>query len=117
MEDFYPAFGQRLAHVRRRAGISQELLAGRVGLSRTSIVNVEKGRQRVPLHMLVDFADVLGVTPDDLLPPRSQSSAQSELPKELRAIDEDAQAWVMRQINRDESNQSELEENVTDASK
>lgn len=113
MEDFYGDFGQRLARVRRQAKISQELLGGRVGLSRTSIVNVEKGRQRVPLHMLMSFADALGVAPDELLPVRAATVVEGSVPKSIEDMDEGTQAFVMRLIRPDGSEQSQSERGVS----
>jgi len=49
--------------------MSQEAFAKAVGLSRTSITNIERGRQPVSLHTLYFMADILGVGPADLLPP------------------------------------------------
>lgn len=97
--DFYEDFGRRLAQLRRAAGLSQQALGERVGLSRTSIVNVEKGRQRVPLHMLVEFAAALGVEPINLLPVAAPVLDGERLPAELRGMDEGTQAWVLRQIS------------------
>jgi transcriptional regulator with XRE-family HTH domain len=65
---FYRQFGQLLAETRRKKGISQELLADELGLSRTSITNIEKGRQPVQLHSLYCIARLLGVELKDLLP-------------------------------------------------
>ncbi len=39
-----------------------------VGLTRTSVTNIEKGRQKVRLDTLYDIAEVLGESPQDLLP-------------------------------------------------
>ena len=49
--------------------MTQDRLGMLIGLSRTSITNIEKGRQHVSLHHLYRIADVLGVPPDMLLPP------------------------------------------------
>lgn len=64
---FYREFGERLRR-EREGHLSQSQLADRVGLSRASIANIERGRQRVPLHMLRVFARELGVDPISLLP-------------------------------------------------
>jgi transcriptional regulator with XRE-family HTH domain len=63
VEDFYPEFGRRIRLARRRAHLSQDTLGRLTGLNRTSITNIEDGRQRIPLHLLVSFATALDVEP------------------------------------------------------
>jgi transcriptional regulator with XRE-family HTH domain len=65
---FYAEVGRRVRLARERAGLTQDALAGRVSLSRTSVTNIEKGRQKVLLHTLCSLADALGVAPEVLLP-------------------------------------------------
>lgn len=48
--------------------MSQAHLAGQVGLLRTSITNIEAGRQKAPLHVLYALCDALDVEVTDLLP-------------------------------------------------
>jgi transcriptional regulator with XRE-family HTH domain len=62
-------FGHLLARRRTEARMSQEAFAKAVGLSRTSITNIERGRQPISLHTLYTMADILGVDAGDLLPP------------------------------------------------
>ena len=59
---FYAAVGQRIAN-RRDRRMTQEVLATRAKLTRTSIINIEKGRQQILLHTLVDIATALNVAP------------------------------------------------------
>ena len=68
MDWFYEEFGQRVRSARLALGLNQEALGHRVGLERSSISNVEKGRQRVQLHMLLEFATALDVPATQLLP-------------------------------------------------
>lgn len=76
MEDpIYRRLGEIVAERRQRAGLRQQDLADRVRLSRTSIVNIEKGRQRVAVHHLYAIAAALAVTPADLLPPANDVNA------------------------------------------
>jgi transcriptional regulator with XRE-family HTH domain len=67
-DQIYRVFGSRLREAREQADVTQEELARRVDLSRTSITNIEKGRQRVLLHQLLDLAGALKVAPSDLMP-------------------------------------------------
>lgn len=65
----YAAFGEAVALRRRQLKLKQEDLAGRVGLSRASIANIERGRQNVQLHHACDIAAALELARvDDLLP-------------------------------------------------
>ncbi len=69
MDDrIYRVFGARLRELREEKSVTQDELARRVDLSRTSITNIEKGRQRVMLHQMVDLARALEADPQTLLP-------------------------------------------------
>lgn len=63
-ERCYQRLGERIRHLRQIARMTQETLAQKVGLTRTSIVNIENGRQRVMLHDIVTFATIFKLTPD-----------------------------------------------------
>lgn len=67
---FYEDVGRRIrdARLKRKPRLTQEGLANLVSLTRTSITNVEKGRQKLLLHTLADIAAVLHVEPGSLLP-------------------------------------------------
>jgi transcriptional regulator with XRE-family HTH domain len=66
--DLYEEFGNELRSARGSSGLTQEQLAGQVGLTRTSITNIEAGRQQVSLHQLYQLAAAVGKRPADLLP-------------------------------------------------
>jgi transcriptional regulator with XRE-family HTH domain len=70
----YRMFGHRLRELREERSITQDELAKRVQLSRASITNIEKGRQRVLLHQLVKFADALDAKPSELMPAAGASA-------------------------------------------
>lgn len=86
-ELIYEALGERIRRARANCEMRQAELAQRVGLSRTSITNVELGRQGLAVHQLFDFADALGVEPCELLPPERPTSdkASENIPPELSA--------------------------------
>jgi len=59
--------------------MTQEALAGRVGLSRASIANIERGRQNVLLHHACDIALALGLSQvADLLPIEEKHSLEDQ---------------------------------------
>jgi transcriptional regulator with XRE-family HTH domain len=59
----YQMIGARIRDERRKQHLTQDELASRVGLKRTSITNVERGRQKILVHTLVDIANSLGTSP------------------------------------------------------
>jgi transcriptional regulator with XRE-family HTH domain len=67
-ETVYKLLGERLARLREKFGVTQEELGYFAGLTRASIANIEKGRQRVLVHQLYEFAESLHVPLVELLP-------------------------------------------------
>ena len=68
LDGFYAAVGGLIREARESRGVTQEALAALVSLSRTSLTNIERGRQKVQLHTLCRLAVALEVTPGLLLP-------------------------------------------------
>jgi transcriptional regulator with XRE-family HTH domain len=94
----YRAIGKLVRLARERAALTQEQLAARVGLTRTSITNIERGRQKIQVHTLCAIAEAVGVPCSALLP-----AITTQLPN---AIDRDRlhklplpeREWVERVI-------------------
>src|SRR5258707_1119851 len=78
--------GKRLKEVREAAGLSQQALAVRAGLSISVVSRLEQGAQDNPrLHTIKAIADALGVTVDDLLrEERPASPADEDRPPEKK---------------------------------
>jgi transcriptional regulator with XRE-family HTH domain len=93
---FYRDFGSRLAEARRRAKITQEALSKAVGLSRTSIVNIEKGRQPVQLHLVAKLAMSLGVALAELIPNVDLPKEAENLLPDLTKVSAHNRPWVQR---------------------
>lgn len=64
----YYEIGKRIRRERDELGFSQGDVAAEIGLLRTSVANIESGRQRLPIHVLYAIADALGVSVFCLLP-------------------------------------------------
>ena len=58
---FYSEIGSKIQEARKSASLSQDELSKKVNKSRASIVNIEKGRQHLPLHLLWDISEVLQI--------------------------------------------------------
>ena len=101
IDPIYEEFGRGLRSARKAANLTQEALAERVGLSRTSITNIEKGRQHVSLHMLFSLANAVGVEPAELLPEKEAAykleMIDQELLKETR-LGQEGKEWIQRII-------------------
>lgn len=65
---YYRDLGQRISVARRKRGLTQEGLASLVGLTRTSMVNIEKGRQKVLAHTLMRLSQSLQMKAEELAP-------------------------------------------------
>jgi len=94
---FYAEVGRRIRQTREERGLTQEALAELVSLTRTSITNIEKGRQKILAHTLVDLATALRVTPATLLP-ESNTTADSELDELLKERSRAEQDWIKAAI-------------------
>lgn len=66
-EPVYKKLGHRIRMMRCGLGMTQGSYAKKVGLNRTSIVNIEAGRQRILLHQVRKFAAALGIIPAALI--------------------------------------------------
>lgn len=96
---FYRVFGTKLRKARKSAGLTQEALADRVKLSRTSITNIELGKQHIPLHMLETFASAVGVQPCALLPEKKTDQVLSEKLVREHDLAETDKEWISRVVS------------------
>lgn len=71
-ERLYKAIGDRIKQFRNEEGLTQEKLAKSIGVSRTSIVNIEGGNQHAPLHVLWDIAASLDKDLESLIPSKRE---------------------------------------------
>jgi transcriptional regulator with XRE-family HTH domain len=65
---FYGAVGKKIRAARINAGLSQTVLARLIGFNRSSVANLEAGRQRIALHLFALIAEALRIDPAMLMP-------------------------------------------------
>ena len=114
-EGFYQQFGRQLRQARKAAGLSQADLAVALDLTRTSVTNIEKGRQQVLLHTFGRMLHVLKVTPIELLPADQAQPETTFLPR-LNTLAIDEREFVergLRQLGK-EKHESSLGANSED---
>ena len=90
---FYKEVGARIQKLRKEQKMTQDVLASQLSLTRTSITNIEKGRQKILLHTFIDIAHVLRVPLLSLLPTMPGTQA-SELDLLLKDSPEDINLWI-----------------------
>lgn len=80
--------GQRVATLRKLAGLRQEQLAEKAGLQRTHVGRIEAGKYAVTIETLQAIAEALGMTVD-IIDPGLQDLAPL---RRLTSIKEDKEA-------------------------
>ena len=63
----YVAVGERIRRIRKEQKMSQEKLAELIDVSTPHMSNIENGKTKFSLQVLIDLANSLNTTPDALL--------------------------------------------------
>ncbi len=64
----YQIVGERIKKRRESIGLNQNDLSEKINIGRSSISNIEKGRQQPPLHTLFEICKVLDMDVQTILP-------------------------------------------------
>jgi len=84
-EEFYARLGARIAEERKLSSLTQQDLGDAIGLSRTSVTNIENGRQPLQVYTLMRIAARLKVPVEVLLPMEGNVSIPDNLEASVRA--------------------------------
>lgn len=63
----FSLIGQRIKEVRTDKQLTQEYLANMIGVNTSHVSNIETGKTKISLTLLIKICDALGVTLDYLL--------------------------------------------------
>jgi transcriptional regulator with XRE-family HTH domain len=98
---FYTELGHRIREAREKSHLTQEALAKMVSLTRTSVTNIEKGRQQLLVHTLVEIAKALKVSPESLLPQTQSIGVEvfDELDELLKGHSPQEKEWIKATID------------------
>lgn len=67
IDPIYALIGRRIREEREALNATQGALSAMTGMARTSIANIEAGRQRVQLDDLIAIAQALGSSVEELM--------------------------------------------------
>lgn len=101
---FYEKLGENIKDARRRQNINQEELGEKLGMSRVSIVNIETGKQRLPLHVLWDISDILNIKLEELIP--------AILDRQNQATDHSIDPAILNKIRKETEDNTDSSEKV-----
>jgi transcriptional regulator with XRE-family HTH domain len=93
--EIYRVIGQRVRAERHKRKLTQDELAERVQLTRTSITNIERGRQKLLLHTLFAFAAAFEIEAKELLADicvQYDHTIKKNLPRDLSP---EIQRWII----------------------
>lgn len=79
----YGIIGERLKQRRLEANVTQAQLAEAAGVLRTSITNIEAGRQKPPLHLLYRMCMALDVEVSSVVPTNEEVAGLSAVPFDI----------------------------------
>ena len=98
----YDIIGERICKIRQEKGYSQQEFSTKLRISRASVVNIEKGRQHAPLHLLWLIADTLDTEIHQLIP----------LPRDLKTELDDTS--LRKQIREQVGDNKDVENRVAE---
>lgn len=62
IDQLYKSIGSKIKEARQLRGVTQSDLAKRLKLTRSSVANIEAGRQRVMIHWVLQIAEELNIS-------------------------------------------------------
>lgn len=108
------SFGKIIAHLRHKNNLSQEELAKRLNISKSSLGMYETNKREPSFDMTKKIADFFDVTTDYLLG-RSDHSQLTEV--EVKERDSDVEEWMKIIESLPEDERKEIEEQISDYAK
>ena len=89
--------GQKIRELRKKANLTQQELAGMIGIKQSDLSRMENGEYRVSLSALVKILGVLDMTVGEFFGEQpSLASEESALIDTFRNLDEDARQTILQ---------------------
>lgn len=90
--------GLKIRQIRKLKGISQDDLAAGINLTRTSLVNIEKGRQGLSAITIHNICQYLNINPADIFPD-SANSINLLVLSEIAKLKDERDDWKNKYTN------------------
>jgi len=107
-QGLYEIVGRRVREARKTSNLTQEELASRVNMTRTSVTNIEKGRQKLLLHTLFDLAAAMKVPVVQLIPELSENQPHIEQ-KLTNGLSKAEKEWIVGELSKPSNKQKTYE--------
>ncbi len=85
-DSLYRQIGERLRARREQLDMRQSALADAIGVRRTSVSNIESGRQKAPLHLIYRICAVLGIDIATILPTAEELARPDLVPVSIDGV-------------------------------
>jgi len=95
-EAFYRLVGARIRSLRGK--LSQEQLAKAIHMTRTSVVNIETGQQKLLVHNLFRIAEALNIKPSDIIAPLEPTGGEMPPFPVSEHVHPDVNQWITRGV-------------------
>lgn len=100
----YQIIGNRIRQYRERLGMTQEKLGETIGLTRTSVTNMEAGRQKFQVGTIYRICAAFHISPHELFPSLSEVEHEQKtmvpLPPEFKSYTAQELDWVTQIIQK-----------------
>ena len=93
--------GQHIQIYRERAGISQEQLAEHIGVSVTSVSNIERGANYPSFENFIKILNFIGASPDEVMldiVEKAQVTKTNELWDNIKNLDLDKKKKILKVV-------------------
>ena len=93
--------GQHIQMYRERAGISQEQLAEHIGVSVTSVSNIERGANYPSFENFIKILNFIGASPDEVMldiVEKAQVTKTNELWDNIKDLDLDKKKKILKVV-------------------
>ncbi len=82
--------GENISICRKNSGLTQQELAGKIGINQPVLASYETGRRSIPVSLLSPISEILEVTVEDILgteaPKIKKAGPASKLEKQIEKV-------------------------------